>query len=134
MKALDTTILLGLLQGNPAVRDQLRRFRGAELATTEANLIELAWLAGSAPRKVRAARLAALGRLRQRLTVLPIDARASEEVAKRAGRGLPPSTGLLGMLGALESCGCEELYTDRPDLLGTGWSFEVRKLPVGHPK
>src|SRR5208282_3428444 len=47
--------------------------------TTEANLLELAYLAASAPARLRGERLTALTRLRQRITVLPIDSRGLEE-------------------------------------------------------
>jgi predicted nucleic acid-binding protein len=50
MKALDTPVLLAILEGVPAARDLLRRLKGSELATTEANLLELTLLASAGPR------------------------------------------------------------------------------------
>ena len=128
MKALDTPVLLALLQGSTRVRDQLRRLRGTELATTEANLLELACLAAAAPPKVRAERLATLNRLRQRITVLPIDARGTEEACKRLGGATGRSPLVSAMLGALEAYGCEEILTDRPDQFGGPWRFKPKKV------
>jgi len=128
MKALDTPILLALLQGSPRVRDQLRRLRGTELATTEANLLELAYLAASAPARLRGERLTALTRLRQRITVLPIDSRGLEEAIRRIAGAPSRSPLVTAMLGALEAYGCEELLTDRPDQFGGPWRFKLRKV------
>jgi predicted nucleic acid-binding protein len=131
VKALDTGVLLALLEGSPKVREQVRRLRGAEVATTEANLLELACLAAAAPPKSRKARLDAIERLRARLTVLPIDARATREAARRgagAGRGLPPT--VLAMLGALAAAGCEELLTDTPRSISGDWGLRVRNSAV----
>ncbi len=130
MKALDTPILLGLLQGSPRLKDQIRRLRGSELATTEANFLELAYLAASAPSKARTERLTALTRLRQRITVLPIDARATEEASKRIGSARARSPLVTAMLGALEAYGCEELLTDQPDQFGGSWRFKLKKLAI----
>jgi len=128
MKALDTPILLALLQGSPRVRDQLRRLRGTELATTEANFLELAYLAASAPAKLRGERLTALTRLRQRITALPIDSRGLEEASRRIAAAPGRNPLVTAMLGALEAYGCEELLTDRPDQLGGPWRFKLRKV------
>jgi len=129
MKALDTPALLALLEGNPRIVTQLRKWREAEIATTEANLLELAVLAESGPVRVRGERFHALVRLRRRLTVLPIDDRATEEAARRAAR-LPRTMSplVLGMLGALESSGCDELLTDDPAQFQGRWRFRVTKL------
>lgn len=131
MKALDTPVLLAFLEGSPRVREQVRKLRGVELATTEANLLELAYLASFAPLKARAARLASIGKLRQRLTVLPIDPRATLEASRRllaAGGALSPW--IAAMLGALEAGGCDELLTDDPRGLEGSWRFRTRKLPI----
>jgi len=131
MKALDTGVLLALLEGSARARDQLRKLRGSELATTEANVLELAYLAAGAPPRARAARLASLERLRQRLTVLPIDARATREASARLAKladRLPPNT--TAMLGALEAAGCEELLTDDGKSVAGDWGFRVRVLPI----
>jgi len=130
VKALDTPVLLRLLQGGGHVREQLRRLRGSELATTEANFLELLCLVASSPSKQRAERLNALRRLRQRLTVLPLDARGTEAAGKRL-QGFPGITPLVtAMLGALEAYGCEELLTDRPEQFRGSWRFKVRKVSL----
>lgn len=131
MRALDTPVLLAFLTGSPKAREILRKLRGAELATTEANLLELAAIAGQGPARARAERLASLTRLRQRLTVLPLDSRATVEAARRlvkAVRRSPPH--LAGMLGALEANGCEELLTDDPGQFEGEWRFRVRKVSL----
>lgn len=135
MKALDTPVLLSLLAGERPARDLLRRLRGDEVATTEANLLELSVLAGSAPARSIAARREAVGRLRRRMTVLPIDPRAVEEIARRVGRGglsrLPPL--VLAMLGSLEANGCDELITDALAIPGR-WRFRVTRHRCGMSK
>ena len=131
MKALDTGVLLGLLEGSTKVRDQVRRLRGVELATTEANLLELAYLAGAGSPTARRGRLAALEKLRQRLTVLPLDARAvqrSTEQVARLGERISPTAAL--MLGALQAAGCEELLTDDPRSITGDWGLRVRSLSI----
>jgi uncharacterized protein with PIN domain len=132
VKALDTPVLLALLEGDRGARELVRRLRGHEIATTEANLLELALLAEASPR-ARAARREAIARLRRKLTVLPIDGRAVEEAARRTSpreilRGSPHS---LGMLGALEAAGCEELFVDGP-LPSGRWRFRMTR--VARPK
>ncbi len=125
MKAMDTPVLLGLLQGDPRARALLRRWRGVEVATTEANLLELYSIIARSRGPARAARLASLTRLRRDLTVLPIDSRSVEAAARRL-----PSKGTvapltLGMLGALEAYGCDELATDMPAEIPSCRSFPV---------
>jgi predicted nucleic acid-binding protein len=131
MKALDTGILLALLEGSAKAREHLRKLRGTEIATTEANLLELAYLAATAPPKARAARLAALERLRQRVTVLPIEARSVREASSRIARAadkLAPT--VVSMLGALQAAGCEELLTDDPRPVVGDWGFRVRVVAL----
>jgi hypothetical protein len=129
MKALDTPVLLGLLEGNASVREQLRRLRGMELATTEANLLELAYLAGRGTRRARVERLAALSRLRRRITVLPIDSRAIEAASRRVSLDEPsPAPQVLAMLGALEANGCDELLTAETFAPAGKWRFRVRRI------
>jgi predicted nucleic acid-binding protein len=130
MKALDTGILRALLEGSERARELVRRLRGAEIATTEANLLELAYLSARAPRKGAVARLAVLEKLRQRVTVLPIDSRATEAASARIVRsgGKPPSPTAAAMLGALEAAGCEELLTDDAAPLEGEWSFKIRPV------
>jgi len=129
VKALDTSVLLGLLEGSPAVREQLRRLRGVELATTEANFLELAYLAGRGARRTRSERIAALARLRRRITVLPIDNRSTEEATRRIpSEGVDTAPLVLAMLGALESSGCEELLTMDPFAPQGKWRFKTRRI------
>lgn len=129
MKALDTPVLLALLQGDPRARRAVRAGRGEELATTEANLLELTWIAARGPPAGRSARLATLGRLRHRITVLPLEDRAGEEVRRRASRevaGLSPL--VAAMLCSLEVHGCDELVTDDPRQFVGKWRFRIVKL------
>ena len=131
MKAVDTGVLLALLEGSPKAREQLRRLRGTEVATTEANLLELGAIAAASPGRTRTNRLEVLERLRQRLTVLPVDARSSREASRLAGRaGDQLTPHVLGMLGALEAAGCQELLTDDAALRGGAWSFRVRVVTL----
>ncbi len=129
MKALDTPVLLALLEGDAAARDTIRRLRGHELATTEANLLELTALAGMAGSRGAAARRSAIARLRRKLTVLPIDARAIEECGRRltAKDGPRVPLHLLAIWGALEANGCDELFTVGPPVPGN-WRFRVTQL------
>lgn len=135
MKALDTSVLLALLEGDRSVRELLRRLRGVEVATTEANFLELAYLAAHGPSRVRKRRREALARLRQKLTVLPIDPRAVAEAESALLSGEAPASPLLvGMLGALEAEGCDELYTaDTKDFKGR-WRFQLSKFTIHKPK
>jgi predicted nucleic acid-binding protein len=131
VKALDTGVLLSLLEGSARVRERIRALRGEEVATTEANLLELAYLAAGGPVRGRVSRLAALERLRQRVTVLPIDARSVREAASRVVRGadgLSPT--VAAMLGALVAAGCDEILTDDPKSLGGDWGLKIRAIPV----
>jgi len=131
MKALDTGVLLALLEGSSRARDQLRRLHGTEIATTEVNLLELAYLASGAPPRARAARLASLERVRHRLTVLPIEARSTREVSSRISKGssrLSPT--VAAMLGALQAAGCEELITDDPRAAAGEWGLRVRVIQL----
>ena len=132
MKALDTPALLSLLEGEPSIRSAIRRWRGEEIATTEANLLELAVIAASGPARGRSHRLGELGRLRQRLTVLPLDARSAEEGRRHLERGsVAASPTVIAMLSALEAAGCEELITDEPARIPGKWRFRVTKIAKG---
>jgi predicted nucleic acid-binding protein len=128
MKGLDTPVLLRLLHGDPRVRAELHRLRDTELATTEANLLELAILAGR-DRSLARKRREALEQLRHRLTVLPIDARASERLLRRLREGKPlPTPVVLAMLCAFESAGCEEVYT-RGEVASWGkWTIKFTQI------
>ncbi len=130
MKALDTGVLLALLEGSPKARDLVRKLRGVEVATTELNLVELASLAG-AGRTSSKRRLAALDRLRQRLSVLPVDARAGRESLRLIGRAAPSSSpSVVAMIGALQAAGCDELLTDDPRSLPAETGLRVRTVAV----
>ena len=113
MKGLDTSALLGLLHGDPTVRKVLRSWSGEEIATSELCLAELTAIALRQPSKVRTHRLQVLERLRRRISVLPVDHRATTALATHSG----PSTsdgGLLAsivVLAALETAGCDEVLT-----------------------
>jgi predicted nucleic acid-binding protein len=135
MKALDTSVLLALLEGESGVRELLRRLHGVEIATTEANLLELAYLATRGPERHRVARRDAIARLRRKITVLPIDARAVDATTHhlgKGGEGAPPLVG--AMMGALEASGCEELLTlDPPPEMGK-WKVRVNRIPLRHAK
>lgn len=134
MKGLDSSILLGLLHGDPAVRSLLRRLEDVELATTEANLLELAWVAARTPTRLRH-RQEALERLRRKLTVLPLDARAVDRVSHQLIRGGPPIPLMIAaMLGALESAGCDELFTREPQQNLGKWRLKVTRIGHSGPK
>jgi len=135
MKALDTSVLLALLEGEPTARDLVRRLRGVEVATTEGSFLELAYLAHQGPARARARRREALGRLRRKLTVLPIDSRAVAEAEACVFRGNAPASPLLsGMLGALEAAGCDELFTSDPQACRGRWRFQVTRFSRRKPK
>ncbi len=131
MKAVDTSVLLALLEGDAALREFLKRQRGIEIATTEANLLELSYVAAYGERRGRSARREVLDRLRRKITVLPMDARAVEHAARHLGKEGPRLSPLvLAMLSTLEVGGCEELFTrEVPAQLGK-WKFKITRL--GH--
>jgi predicted nucleic acid-binding protein len=110
---LDTPVLLALLRGDPRAKALLRRLEAEEVCTTATNLFELETLARLDPSAGREHRLAALDRLRRKLTILPIDDRAAVLAAgyasKDATQAVPSATWLL--LGALEANGCSEWIT-----------------------
>jgi predicted nucleic acid-binding protein len=116
MKALDTPILLAFLRGSPAARALVRSLSGEEIATTEVNLYELEALARLDSHAGRERRLAALDRLRRKLTVLPVDERAVRSGLhhlKGHTRGaVHPMVDLI--LGTLEANGCAEWITSSP--------------------
>ena len=134
MKGLDSSILLCLLHGDSAIPRFLRELEGIELATTEANLLELAWVASRIPAHARRRR-EALERLRRKITVLPVDARAVDRASHQLVRGGPPVSPLVAAAnGALESAGCDELFTrEDPRKLGK-WAFKVTRVRYSNPK
>jgi predicted nucleic acid-binding protein len=135
MKALDTSVLLALLEGDRSATELVRKLGGVEIATTEANLLELAYLARRGSARVRARRHEALDRLRRKVTILPIDQRAVSEAERCVLKGEHPSSPLVaGMLGALETAGCDELYTTDPQECGGRWRFRVTRFTRRNPK
>jgi predicted nucleic acid-binding protein len=135
MKGLDTSVLLSLLHGDRGARELATHLRGLEVATTEANLLELSFLAVRGPPRARAARKGALERLRRRITVLPIDSRAVEQAARRVGKGSEKTPPLVvAMLGALEANGCDELYTHETALDPGKWSFRITHVAKHNAK
>lgn len=131
MKGLDTGVLLEILEGTPAAKKELRKLRGEELATTEANMLELLLLVSRGAPKTRAGRLAGLVRLRRRLTVLPLGPAGFDRAARiTPSGGLPLGTIHAGVLAALDAAGCEELLTTDPSLDGARWRVRVRKFAV----
>ncbi len=131
MKALDTSALLGLLEGDGSVRDLVRRLRGIELATTEANLLELTYLAARGNARSRNHRRETLERMRRKITVLPIDAKAVEHSGRHLSAGadaLPPL--VLAAMGALEAQGCEEVFTLETSAPPGRWKMRVTRIPA----
>ncbi len=136
MRALDSSILLALLEGEPGAKTLLKKLRGVEVATTEANLLELSILASQGSERHHRSRREALGKLRRRITVLPIDARAVEAAATHLGKD-PKSTGsplVLAMMGALEAGGCEELLTQDPLPEMDRWKVRVSRVRLRDTK
>lgn len=128
MKALDTPVLLSVLRDRAKVRALLTSMAGHELATTEVNLLELELLARADASRGLEKRLAALERLRRRLTVLPIDERATR-AASALARSAPRTTSpnVLLMLGAIEAASCSEWVTNRHGAeLGVRGKVKVR--------
>ncbi|MGP8076473.1 MAG: type II toxin-antitoxin system VapC family toxin [Thermoplasmata archaeon] len=135
MKALDTSILLALLEGDPAARDLIGQLRGEEIVTTEVNFLELSVLSLKGHPRTRSSRRKTLDRLRRKITVLPIDSTAVE-LARRGVemRDRRAPLQVLAMLGALEAKGCEELFTHDPAIDGSKWSLRVTCLTNRIPK
>ena len=111
MKGLDTPVLLGILHDSPSAKDLLKGLRGEELATTELNMFELEVLASEGSRAEHARREAALARLRNRITILPVTGEAVRE-ASRYLRGRAGRAGFLALIwGTLAAAGCGEWLT-----------------------
>ena len=127
MKGLDTPVLLDLLRGRPGAQGLMEAVGGEELATTEVNLFELEWIARAGPPRGRETRLAALENLRRKLTVLPIDSRATRAAAQLASNATAAvGASALLMLGAAETAGCTEWITHR----GGAWPKPRGKLAI----
>jgi predicted nucleic acid-binding protein len=128
VKGVDTPLLL--LEGRPEAGVLTDGDGGEEVCTTEVNLFELETLARGGPRQGRGRRLAAIERLRRKLTVLPMDERAAREASALAaggGRGLP--TPSLLVLGTLIAAGASEVLTTDASAL-QGASIPVRVTVV----
>ncbi len=127
MKALDTPVLLELLRGRPSLEKVLKSLEGEELATTEINLFELEAIGRAGPRHGRNHRRGALDRLRRKLTVLPIDARAVQAAAAlSAGRLGSATASEWLMLGAAAAGGCSEWVTTH----SARYPKDLGRLPV----
>ena len=135
MKALDSSVLLELLEGAPGTKELLHRLRGEELATTEANLLELEYLVARGPVRHRGSRRDAIARLRRKITVLPVDTRAVEACSRHLGKGAETAPPLVcAMMGALEATGCAELLThDAFPAMGK-WKVRVVRIQYHHTK
>jgi len=129
MKGLDAGVLESILEGDPAAKELLRRLRGLEVATTELTILELTAVAHQAPARVRTSRLASIEKLRHKLTVLPIDSRATAEASRRLG-GSSRGLGLLRQAeaGAFEAVGCDELFTHNTGAYPGKWSFDLTRI------
>ena len=115
MRGLDTGVLVDLLHGRPAARSLLEESADEELCTTEVNLFELEAIARGDRRAGRERRLAALDRLRRKITVLPIDERAVHAAALlAAAHPRSASTAEYLILGAAEAAGVREWVSDAP--------------------
>ncbi|MCI4335624.1 MAG: PIN domain-containing protein [Thermoplasmata archaeon] len=112
MKALDTPVLLAILEGRPEGRGVLRDLAVGEVCTTELNLFELEAMARADSKAARTHRLAAIERLRRKISILAFDERASRIAARLAAdhKGATSSLGWL-ILGILVANGANELLT-----------------------
>ena len=118
MRGLDTPALLVLLTGGPGAHRLAEGALGNELVTTAANIFELEVLARQRPGG-RSARLAALDRLRHRLTILPLDAEGARRAAQLVSeaRGAAVQRDAL-ILAAFEQHGVLEMATSDPARFG----------------
>jgi predicted nucleic acid-binding protein len=112
VKALDTPALLALLEGRKEAEWILGEIAGGEVCTTEVNLFELEAAVLADRRADRTRRLAVLERLRRRISVLPLDDRASRAAARiiAGGKGATTATAAL-VLGSVSAGGATELLT-----------------------
>jgi predicted nucleic acid-binding protein len=135
VKALDTSVLLALLDADEGAPRLVKELRGEEVATTEANLLELSVLASRGTPRDRRRRREALARLRRRITVLPIDSRAVDCAGAHLEKNPAGTPALVAaMLGALEANGCEELLTLDPAADATRWKFRTVRIRLKHSK
>jgi predicted nucleic acid-binding protein len=104
MKALDASVLVALLRGRPEAKALLRSLHGEELCAPQLVLVELEALARLDASPGLERRLAAVEKLRRRLTVLPIEEKGAQIAAKILGAH-PRNASLSAALtaGALEA-------------------------------
>jgi predicted nucleic acid-binding protein len=118
MKVLDTPLLLDLLRGRVSVRTLAEHAKGEELATTELNLFELEVMARIGPKVGRDRRLAAVQRLRRKLTILPIDERACQLGAAAQASHVRAASALeCLMLGSARAAGASAWWTSPKESL-----------------
>ncbi len=126
MKSVDASFLRGLLEGDPRILGFVSTLRGERLVTTEIEYAALLKMAEAGPKLRRKARREAVRRLRERMTVIPVDDRASRvlEVALTDGAlgGSPLSN--LHSLCALEASGCDVVYSLGNPRVGRGWRLK----------
>lgn len=112
MKALDTPALLAILERRREAAWVLDEVAGGEVCTTEVNLFELEAAVLGERRSERARRLAALERLRKRISVLPVDDKAARTAARIIAEGKGATTTVAALvLGCVSSGGATELLT-----------------------
>jgi hypothetical protein len=135
MKALDSGILVRFLEGDPVIRELVRKLRGIELATTEVSMLAVSVAALEGPKSGQAHRSAAVDRLRRSLTVLPIDSRAvAVAVSRVAPERQAPELGRLAELGSLDAYGCDELFTSQKSLPSGKWRFRTTYITSSRHK
>lgn len=123
MKALDTPALLALLEGRREATWILGEVAGGEVCTTEVNMFELEAAVLSDRRSERSRRLAALQRLRQRITVLPLDEKGASAAARVLSAGGSPAPSLSALvLGIAASHGAVEVLTTEAGRFPSGSS------------
>lgn len=112
MIGVDTPVLLALLEGKPEASRLLEDDSGEEFCTTEINLLELEVAARAAGARGRAGHIAALDRLRRKITVFPFDERAARATAALAGaQRVGTSASPWMILGTLAANGATEVLT-----------------------
>lgn len=112
MKGIDTPVLVDLLRGRAAAWESVLSGQPEELATTEINLFELETLARREGKAGLDRRLAAVRHLRQKVSVLAVDERASNRASLFAvsdKSGAPPLDWLV--VAAAETSGCTTWLT-----------------------
>ena len=136
MKALDTPVLLGILRAERPAGEALSSLQHDELATPEVCLMELEAIARMDRSPGREKRLAAVERLRRRVTVLPLTekgSRAASTILARRPHALSSNDALV--LGIAESHGCSELITSAEFAPPKGAArLTVRVLGTINPK